>query len=172
MASASTSSTLWLRILAAATLVIAVPVMLLKLPWLPVTVQGFVEAATQSTANATAGYIKDHTERLWRLGSALLLYLCGLWAILGLSGLALGLCRRPAAQRIAWLSALVVGVGLPIFDSVRIAPSTDRGYVFLVIYLPIGIAVLSLFALVISCIRQRGTAGASSDERQPSVQRR
>jgi hypothetical protein len=153
--------------LATATLAIAVPVVFLKLPWLPATVQSFVQTATESTANGTTGYIKDHGERLWRLVAALLFYIIGLWAIVGLSGIALGLRRCLAAQRIAWLSALIIGVGLPIFDSVRIAPSTDRSYVFLVIYLPIGIAVLSLFALVITCVSQRRTAAASSDERQP-----
>jgi len=155
MATVSTCSSLWLRILATATLVIAVPVVLLKLPWLHATVQSFVQTVTESTANGTAGYIQDHGERLWRLVAALLLYIIGLWAIFGLFGVALGICRRLAAQRIAWMSALIIGVGLPIFDSVRIAPSTDHSYVFLLIYLPIGIAVLSLFALVISSVRQR-----------------
>jgi len=160
MASVSPFSSPWLRILATATLVIAAPVMFLKLPWLPAEVQSFLETATESTANGSQSYIKEHGESLWRLVAALLLYVIGLWAIFGLSGIALGICRGLAAQRIAWLSALILGVGLPIFDSVRIAPSTDRGYVILVIYLPIGIAVLSFFALVISGVSHRRTADA------------
>jgi quinol-cytochrome oxidoreductase complex cytochrome b subunit len=62
---------------------------------------------------------------------------------------ALGLCRRPAFQGIAWLGAMIIGVGLPIFDAPRIDPTTDRFYIFSVSYLPIGIAALSLLALII-----------------------
>lgn len=127
--------------------------MLLKLPWLPATVQVFVQTASESTANGTAGYIEEHHERLWRLGAALFLYMFGLCGIFGLSGVAIGRCKHPAAQAMAWLSALIIGIGLPIFDGSRIDAVTDRFYVVSVVYLPIGIAILAATALLLSLFK-------------------
>lgn len=142
-----------LRILAIAILVFATPIMLLKLPWLPVTAQTFIQTVSESTANGTAGYVKDHGERLSRLAVALVLYGLGLLAITGLFGIALGICKHPAAQKIAFVSALIVGAGMPFFDASQIDPATDRLYVVLVIYLPIVVALLSVTALCLSLFR-------------------
>lgn len=133
-------------------LLLASPLIFLKLPWLPATVQSFIEAASESTANGTPSFVKDHTETLWRQIEALALYAVGLWAILGLARVAVGRCKHPAAQAATWLSIVLVGVTLPIFEAPSIAPITDRDYVFLVVYLPISLAVLAAGALTAQAV--------------------
>lgn len=149
MATFSPGSAFWLRIVAIATLVLGTPLALLKLPWLPATVQALMQTASESSANGAPAYVEDHAERLWRLVIALGLYALALFALFVLVKTALGLSRRLDAQVIGWLSALLVGAALPFFDAARIDRTTDRALFWLVMYVPIGIAALSFAALVI-----------------------
>lgn len=134
------------RPLAIVCLIISFPTAFLKLPWLPATVMVLCQDYRDLRVPGSDSYIRDREQDVARCWAAIGLYAVGIIALAGLIGIAFGFCRG-GRQVLPWCASLAVGVGLPLFDSVRIAPQTDKSYVAMVIYVPLVVAVLSIFAL-------------------------
>jgi hypothetical protein len=130
------------KVIAAACVLIAFPTNLLKMPWLPSTISIFFHTVSEFSVVGTAAYAADRAMRLQRVSIALLLYALGIYALVGLC-LIVARELRSFTERSIWLSAFVVGVGLPLFVHRHIDPRTDHFYVASLIYLPLVVAALS-----------------------------
>lgn len=135
------------RLLAVGCLLLAIPVTLLKLPWLPGTILEFISTLRELGSSGTESYLDDRNSRLLRSGLALILYILGAVSVLGLIGMALTRCHR-IGRVILWSLVIVVGISLPLFERARLGPDTDSFYVASVVHLPLSIAVLAIIALL------------------------
>ena len=144
------------RLLAVICLLLAIPVTLLKLPWLPGTILDFISTLRELGSTGTDSYLNDRNARLLRSGLALILYALGAFSILGLIGIALARCRR-IGSHILWSLVIMTGVSLPLFERSRLGPDTDRFYVASVVHLPLSIVVLAIVALLLPVFSMRRT---------------
>ena len=144
------------RLLAVACLLLAIPVTLLKLPWLPGTILAFISNLRELEVSGSASYLDDRNSRLLRYGLALVLYILGSVSIAGLIRIALGCCHR-IGRVILWSLVIVVAISLPLFEKSRLGPETDGFYIASVIHLPLSIAVLAIVALLWPVVSARRT---------------
>jgi hypothetical protein len=148
-------------VIATACILIGFPANLLKMPWLPSTISIFFQTITEFSVVGTASYDADRAMRLQRLSIALLLYALGIYALIGLC-LIVAREFRSLTERSIWLSAFVVGLGLPLFERPHIGPGTDHFYVVSLIYLPLVVAALSLVGFACSFLSRRTHSDATN----------
>lgn len=132
-----------LRILALVCILASIPIACVKYPWLPVTVGELVQLQSEPpNPESTESYSIDRTRRRNRLIHAVALYGLGTASLFGLSAVALGGYSRKI-NAASWILSAVAGVAVAQFEQARIGPSTDNGYVLVMTYLPLGIAVVA-----------------------------
>jgi len=142
------------RALALICLLLSVPLAALKLPWLPATLVGLFDELRQlHVAGGTESYYADQHRNVVRTTIALILYAGGLASAAGYLWLLLGGTRR-RTQVVVWICSAVTALGLPVFESSRIGPETDRMYVHIVRDIPCAVLVVSLGALVALFLRR------------------
>lgn len=159
-----------MRKLAIITLLVATPIVLLKLPWLPVTILEFLSILRESEVEGSIKYTADRDSRFLRLVWALTLYFFGILALLGLTGNAFLKRSSLHLERVAWICSIIVGISLPFFEVSGIGGDTDRVFVFIVMRLPIFIAVISALGLFHSMLYPNSNQNSEqvTDDQSPT----
>ena len=131
-------------------LFLAAPIVLLKIMWFPATIAAFFDVLQEFEIDGTIQYAADRDRRFFRLIWALLLYLLGFSALLGVSVATFLRSFSGLIQRFSLICIIIVGIALPFFEASRIGSDTDWIYVFIMICLPIIIVTVSLMGLIYS----------------------
>ena len=136
------------RWIAALALLVSLPVLLLKLPWLPGTILSLKQALSESAYTGSEAYLADRAHRIDRAVLALVLYASGGVAIVGL----IKLVRRRVTTLLGrigiWIWVGIIPIGLIAFESPRITSHTDPSYTTIVIELPRLVSCLAGLAIL------------------------
>jgi hypothetical protein len=131
-------------------LLLAAPILLVKLPWFIPTINAFQNTIAELAVDGTPSYVEEKSSRLQRGMFALGLYVFGFIAVIGLIGIATNLIRRKTLLLAIWFAVILVSSGLVIFELPAVGSDTDRVYVAIFVILPIVVALVAACAFAIS----------------------
>jgi hypothetical protein len=143
------------QFLALIALLFSAPVFLVKVPWFVPTVRALQKTVAELEINGTPAYREDLNNRLHREVIALCLYAVGIFAIMGLVGIALNSVRKRTVKLVIWFISLLASFGLVAFEWSALGHDPDRGYMAIFIGLPIIVALIVGAALAIELRVQR-----------------
>lgn len=138
------------RFIALIVLLLAAPILLVKLPWFIPTINALQNTIAELAIDGTSSYIEEKSSRLQRGMFALGLYVFGSIAVIGLVGIATNLIQRKILLLVIWFAVILVSSGLVIFELPAIGNDTDRVYVAIFVILPIAVALVATCAFAIS----------------------
>ena len=136
------------RWIAAIALLVSLPVLLLKLPWLPATILSLKQALSESAHTGSEAYLADRVHRIDRAVLALVLYASGGVAIVGLIRLVRARVTTLLGRIGIWIWVGTVPLGLIAFESPSITSDTDSFYRVAVIELPRLVSCLAGLAIL------------------------
>ncbi len=126
-------------------LVAALPLAVVKYPWMPVTIIETVASYHEPYPDGTASYLADRRRLFVRWHLATGLYLLGTVSLAGLACIVMP-CLSRRAQAAVWILAGVAGLGVAGFERPRI-PDMTSAYAVIAVWLPLGVAGLSIIGL-------------------------
>jgi FtsH-binding integral membrane protein len=126
-------------------LVAALPLAVVKYPWMPATIIETVASYHEPYPEGTASYLAGRRRLFMQWHFATGLYLLGTVSLVGLARIVMG---RPSirAQVEIWILTVVAGLGVAAFERRRI-PDMTGAYAVIAFWLPLAIAALSIVAL-------------------------
>jgi FtsH-binding integral membrane protein len=129
-------------------LVAALPLAVIKYPWMPATIIETVASYHEPYPDGTAMYLAGRRRLFMQWHFATGLYLLGTVSLVGLARLVM---RRPSirAQVEIWILTVVAGLGVAAFERRRI-PDMTSAYAVIAFWLPLAIAGLSLAGLALT----------------------
>jgi hypothetical protein len=139
------------RILAWLCLALSVPPCSFFLPWLPSTIIDRFRILRDLRVEWSDSYNADRQAQLQDNNVSLILYACGICALVGLVFIAFSRTERRWWPMI-WLLACGTGFGIALFWSSSIAPGRPYGW-WMTICFPISAAVVALLGLIFSLVR-------------------
>jgi FtsH-binding integral membrane protein len=136
------------RLLAVMCLVAALPLAVVKYPWMPATIIETVASYHEPYPDGTALYLAGRRRDFMQWHFATGLYLLGTVSLVGLARIVVG---RPSirAQVEVWILTVVAGLGVAAFERRRI-PDMTSAYAVIAFWLPLAIAGLSLAGLAMT----------------------
>ena len=141
------------RIMAVVVLLLATPILFVKIPWLIPTINALQKAMEEMAINGAPGYFEEKSARAQRGMFALGLYFLGIIASIGLISIASGFIQNKRISLVIWFDVVLVACGLAAFEFGALGKDADKVYVALFMAGPIAIAILGVggFACSLKC---------------------